>query len=656
MRFAARLGVLGLVFLSMFSVLGLRLWFIQVAEGPAIAAAAEEQTWIQKTTQAPRGNIVDRDGDLLVTSRIVPAVWIDRTFVQVEQRERLIQTLSAILGMDPAALHEMYDEAGTNGRFEVATVAPEIAYQIVESLDELPGVEIVKVPERVYLSGPTLAHVIGHLGTPNADDLEARPDLNREWRIGQFGVEKEYDEVLGGTPGTYEYRVRQGQILDQRPGIDPVVGNSIELTIDLDLQQVVELALEDGIALSNSEKDPKFPDATRAAAVVLDVRTFEVLALASVPDFHPFARISSADFEALKEANAFNNLAISGLYPPASTFKAITYTAFEEIDGLRLPDDEDVDPVAEQVDCDGELTLPDLADGSPQVKHDWYWPDFDYGWLDIHSALTVSCNIFFWNIGLGAWHLHNEGLIGETVLQDWAKDLGYGSKTGIDLAAESGGAVPTRELFEQWAELMRENPDRPPLLDQSRLEGGNPFYGGDLMDFAIGQGAFTATPLQVAVSYAALANGGTVREPRVVRRVIDADGNTIERISSPVVRTIPLSDEVHRALLRDLHCVVVDVRGDSCPRRGTAAEAFIDFGPGIDRIGGKTGTAQVSGNLDSHAWFVGIAPIDTPRFVVAVVIEHGGSGGGIAAPVARHILQYMMGNDPTEIIAGEDTD
>lgn len=656
MRFAARLGVLGLAFIAMFSVIGLRLWFVQVAEGPSIALAAEEQTWLEKRTEAPRGNIYDRNGDLLATSRMVPAVWIDRTFVQPDERDGLIQKLSAMLAIEPVDLDAMYEEAGINGRFQVATVSTELAYQITESFDELPGVEIIKVPERVYLSGPTLAHVIGHLGKPSADDLEARPELDPNLRIGQLGVEDAYDDYLRGEPGSIEYRVRRGEIIDQRPPTEPTLGDSIELTIDLELQQLVELALEDGIALSNEEKEKKrrtgeevFSDTTRAAAVVLDVRSFEVLAIASVPDFHPFASIDTVTFQALNDSGAFNNLAVSGVFPPASTFKGITYTVFEEEDIPFPTDIEGVRPNSREVNCDGELVLPDLADGSAQVKHDWYWGSSvrsSYGWQDIHGALTISCNIFFWNVGLGAWEARDE--IGENLLQDWAKDLGYGSPTGIDLTNESSGVVPTRELFEEWAAIQRENPDQV-LLHPSRLELGSPFLGGDLMDFAIGQGAFTATPLQVAVSYAALANGGTVREPRVVRRVLASDGTLVERIDSPLVRQVPISEEVHQALLRDLNRVVTS---------GTAWRAFENFGPDgeLAQVGGKTGTAQASRNQDDHAWFVGLAPLDTPRYVVAVVIEQGGSGGLIAAPVARHILQYLMGITPTEIIAGQDAD
>jgi penicillin-binding protein 2 len=657
MKFAVRLSILGMAFIVMFSIIGLRLWFVQVAEGPAIAQAAEEQTWLVKTSHASRGDIYDRNGNLLVTSRLVPAVFIDRTFIQSdEERDTVLQRLSSILAIDPDGLAEIYEEAGTNGRFQVATVNNTVAYQITEQLGALPGVEIVKVPERVYLSGDTLAHVVGHLGLPDDADLEENPDLDPTVRIGKLGVERFYDEALQGTSGTFEYRVRGGTIIDQRAPVAAVPGDSLVLTTDSELQQIVELALQEGIALSNEVKQADresgaevFSETERAAAVVLDPQNFEVLALASVPDFDPQLFVTGIDtdtFSDLNESFAFNNLAVSGLYPPASTFKAITYTAYLE-KNLPLPSDiEGVDASNGMVHCDGELELPELTDGSQQVKPDWYNPR-NLGWLDIHGALENSCNIFFWNIGLGTWQ--NRDSVGENVIQDWAKSLGYGSETGIDLSNEAAGIVPTRELFEEWAEHQREFPDEPPRLDAGRLDPElvSPFFGGDLMDFAIGQGAFTATPLQLAVSYAVLANGGTVMEPRVVDRIVDPEGDVVEDVNASVVDTVDISESTRQQLLQDLNRVVTT---------GTARVAFSDFGPGLDRIGGKTGTGQTTATSDNHAWFVGVAPIDDPRYVVVVLIEEGGSGGGIAAPVARHILQYLMGNEPTPIIAGQRAD
>lgn len=655
MRFALRLSVIGLIFVSMFSVIGLRLWFIQVAEGPSIAQAAAEQTWIRSSVQAARGDIYDRNGLLLATTRIVPAVWVDRTFIQPDRKDGVLDRLSTLLAVDREELAVRYEAAGINGRFQVTTVSVEMAQRVNESLAFLPGVEIVRVPERIYLSGPTLSHVMGHLGLPDAADLELDRTIDPSVRIGKLGVEKAYEEYLRGTPGYVEYRARLGEIIDSRPSVTPLQGRSVILSLDLELQEVVEHALRSGVALSNFEKDkdraanqPVFSVTERGAVVVLDARNGEVLASASVPDFDPQLFVAGLDtetFSALNETRAFNNLAVNGLYPPASTFKAITYAVIEE-ENLPFPEDtEGIDPVGRQVHCSGSLELPQLADGSAQIKYDWYYPR-SLGWHSIHQALSNSCNMFFWSAGLGTYRAFPAGNPKETVIQDWAKLLGYGSRTGIDLVSEAPGIVPTRALFEEWKVFQLENPDQPPRLDPSRLNISSPWLGGDLMDFAIGQGAFTATPIQVAVSYAALVNGGRVFEPRVVREIVGPGGETI-RVTGDLRHTVPISETTRRNLLNDLHQVVIS---------GTARAAFANFGAGLDQVGGKTGTGESTATRDNHAWFVGVAPIDDPQYIVVVLLEEGGSGGRIAAPVGRQILQYLMGNELTPIVAGENTD
>lgn len=639
--------------MAMFAILVLRLWFVQVAEGAAIAQEAQELAWQTRKYEAPRGDIYDRSGKLVVTSRYVPAVEVDRTFIPIAQRDELIQRLSAILGIPAAELDEMYEAAGINGRFTVGTVSVDTAFELARSLEDLPGVDIIKVPERVYLAGPDLAHVTGHLGLPTAQDLEKNPDLDPNVRIGKLGVEAVYDEYLRGEPGIFEYRVARGEIIEAKPEIPPKIGDSVYLSLDLQLQEVVSRALVDGIELSNEVKaanlargEEVYSETKRAAAVVLHAQTGEVLALASVPTFDPQQFVSGLDqetFDRLRESQAFNNLAVSGLYPPASTFKAITYTAAEQFQFPFPQDVEGVDPENRIVHCDGTLELPSLADGSPQEKSDWY--DGDKGWLDLHGALEQSCNIYFWSVALGVWQ--NRNSMNVNALQDFARDLGYGQPTGIDLTGEAAGVIPTPELFEQWKEYQLENPNSAPRLDPSRLELASPFLGGDLMDLAIGQGALTATPLQVAVSYAALVNGGDVLRPAVVRSVVDSSGEVTYEHQPEIVREVDIDPAVRRSLLTDLGRVV---------SAGTARAAFEDFGEGVEEVGGKTGTGQTSPNRDNHAWFVGVAPLSNPEYVVVVLIDEGGSGGQVAAPVARHILQYLFGNEPTPIVEGEDAD
>ena len=422
----------------------------------------------------------------------------------------------------------------------------------------------------------------------------------------------------------------------------PIQGASLYLTIDLRLQEVVELALESGVFLANEVKDEDRAngqevnhDAFRAAAVVLDVTNGEILALASVPDFDPslfVGGVDAATFSALNDSKAFNNLVIAGLYPPASTFKAITYVAFQE-ENLPLPADLPRGrPCQRSRALQWNLAAARLRGGKPAGFHDWYTGD--KGWLDLHRAFEQSCNIYFWSIALGTWRaykLTDE----ESVIQSWARSLGFGERTGIDLTGEAGGIVPDRALFQEWKEYQLENPDSPARLEPSRLElAEGPFLGGDLMNFAIGQGELTSTPLQVAQAYGMLVNGGRAFTPHVVSRAVNRDSSIAYQSSSGLGEEVGLSPEVHSSLLADLNRVVTS---------GTAAAAFRDFGSSLDRVGGKTGTGQTIANNDNHAWFVGVGPLDSPRWVVAVLIEEGGSGGRVAAPVARHIMQYLMG-------------
>ena len=640
------------VFVGLFGMLGIRLWFVQIAEGAVAAEVTDTQAWIRIATPAPRGDIYDSRGNLLATSRFVPVVEVDRHLVERDQAENLIRRLSSLLAIPEAEITALYDAAGTNGVFEIATVDSVNAYQINEQLRDFPGVRIKRVPERINLVGGTMAHVLGHLGLPTEEDLEARPDLDPNTRIGKLGVERIYDEWLQGTPGELAYRVQQAQITEQRPEVSPIPGNSLHLTLDLPLSEVVERALAEGIVLSNEWKADQRQQGRdggenvteRGAAVVLDVRTGKVMAMASYPTFDPSLFVSGLDtetFAALNESGALRNLAVSGLYPPASTFKAITYMTVLE-DDVPLPTSvEGVDAVSRVVHCDGRLELPNLSDGSPQVRTDWYAPQ-NKGWLDLSSAFEQSCNIWFWSAALGIYQAWDE-TPRETVLQDMARDLGYGSATGIDLTGDASGIVPDRQLFVQWQERQLEDPDAPRLLDASRLELADPWFGGDLMNVAIGQGSLVASPLQVAVSYAALVNGGTVWQPYVVDQIRDANDALVYANSPTVANQVDLDPDHVSGLLADLNRVVTS---------GTAASAFADFGPSLNDVGGKTGTGQSIATADNHAWFVGVVGIDEPRYVVVVLIDEGGSGGAVAAPVARQIMQYLQGEELDPITAG----
>ena len=216
MKLTGRVAILFGIFTLLFGALGMRLWFVQVAEGAEAAQITEGQSWVYLPTPAPRGDIRDRNGDLVASSRYVPAVVVDRHLVDREQRADLVQALSTRLAIPAADIDAMFEEAGVNGIFTVATVDTVEAYQINEQLRSFPGVRIEKVPERVYITGESMAHVVGQLGLPTAEEVAANPDLDPNMRIGKSGVERTYDDLLQGTSGEIAYQVRSGEVIAQR--------------------------------------------------------------------------------------------------------------------------------------------------------------------------------------------------------------------------------------------------------------------------------------------------------------------------------------------------------------------------------------------------------------------------------------------------------
>jgi penicillin-binding protein 2 len=262
----------------------------------------------------------------------------------------------------------------------------------------------------------------------------------------------------------------------------------------------------------------------------------------------------------------------------------------------------------------------------------------------LHSGLHTSCDLFFWEVALSIWSAREDPDGNENLLQEWARRFGFDEETGIDLPFEREGLIPDRAWFER---AQKESPG---------LVRDGPWTGGDVMNAVIGQGSVLSTPLQLANAYAAIVNGGTLYQPRVVARVVGQDGEVIRENEPVVVRDNELSAQTVAFFRRDLQQVVNGPRG-------TARAAFADFGEGVEQVGGKTGTAEIikgetaDEDVDT-AIFVGVTPITRPKYVVVTLIERGGSGGRIAAPTARRVLQYLMNGDAgmTEIVAGEETD
>jgi len=428
----------------------------------------------------------------------------------------------------------------------------------------------------------------------------------------------------------------------------------------------------DSLVLTHSDKYCP----VRAVGVVEDPRDGSIIAMAAYPTFDPTAFVSGltpAEWERLGTANAFTNFAVQGLYAPASTFKVVAYMlAIEEgiypldrpaedrvLGAAEQPEEEDVafgseQPAVEALQpltsdtglylCTGSLRF-EFNDGSSQVYRDW--KRSGHGPLDLHGALQASCDLYFWEIALRVWNerADSDGINNENLWQEWARAFGFGQATGVDLPFEKQGLIPDRTWFreEQRAGTGRVRPT-------------GPWVGGDLMNAVVGQGTVLVTPLQLANGFSAMVNGGTLWQPRVVDRITDQSGTVIDGRDPVPLGSVPLAPSTVTAFRNDLQQVV---NGS----RGTARRAFESFGEDVSLIGGKTGTAEIIkaedkvGEVDT-AWFVGVAPVSDPRYVVSVVVERGGSGGKVAAPIARQVLQHLVSGPGavTPLVPGEEAD
>lgn len=662
MKSGWRLGALAFVFMAMFGVLTLQLWRVQVVASQDFLDQAKESQVKIVHTPAPRGQIVDSAGRQLAGTSAAVAAVVDGALVPETEVDDLVSLLAAFTGMEATDVAEIVGDARNRGdrRVVMSDLAPQDAIFLAEHREEFVGVSVVPIPQRTYPYGNIASGVLGYIGQPDNNDIEngASPtDI-----LGRAGLEKTYNEALQGDEGSIKFRVDARRTVLETLGEEfPEPGNTLVLELDIELQTVLEKALVDGLDIARTNYNPIGCEPgdedegtedkgcpVRSVGVVLNAKTGAVMAMASVPNFNPglFVNFDAAEYAALPEG-ALTNFAVQGQYAPASTFKAVTYAMAMEEGVAPLG----VNSVEDEILCSGQLAKP-LGEGSQQVFFNWTRKDD--GLQDIHAALMRSCNTYFWEVAYSLWDQY-KGTDQENLLQNWAREVGFDSKTNIDLPFEKSGLIPDRDLFVRWA---GENDLR---LDPSRLAFESPWFGGDLFQAAVGQGSVLATPIQIATSYAALVNGGTVWQPRVVKEIRTEDGLLVDRKDPTVLHLVEdLNASTVRALRNDLQSVVNNPRG-------TAYPAFENFGPMRDEVGGKTGTAEIIKRRNNDAGeeiqesvttalFVGVAPISDPEYVVVVIVERGGSGGGIAAPTAKPVLQYLLDQPVTDVEAGEKAD
>ena len=564
---------------------------------------------------SPRGDIYDRNGNILARTTKVPKLYLDTNLILSEDDvSRYLDFLSFFIDLNPELSNQEFLQE--NKILDLGIVDYEIFNSISLASFDYPALLLVDFPYREYPYGSLASHILGYTGIPNQDDVNLFPVSEQHQIVGKNGVERYYEKILSGTPANLNLTKTNKK--DYSLGIK---GQDISLTIDVELQEIVESSLLSGIELANKNKLESFDTIQKGAVVVLHINSGEVYAMASAPTFDPnqfISGISDAQYSEIQKNQAFNNFAIQGLYPPGSVFKAVPYwlSYNEQIypEGIFSFDQE---YFAE------ECLSFQFTDGSKQVYCDW--KKDGHGYVDFHEAIQKSVNIYFWEIALKIWRLY-ENQNEEAILQEYAKDLGFGNYTGVDLPYERKGIVPDRELFDEW------KTSEPDLV---REEG---WLGGDLMNLIVGQGAITTTPIQVANAYANLIRGYTLK-PK-----ININLNP-EKLPEKILN---IDSDFKRMLLKDLGLVT--------NLGGTAYKSFMVMGNYALDTGGKTGTAQTTAGKNSTSWFVGVDSVNSPEYIVTVVVEEGGSGSAVAAPIARRIIQYLKGLEITPVEFGEVTE
>jgi len=591
-RHRLSLGVLAV--LLTFVIITARLFYLQIVEGEAYRVLSENNSVRLQMVEPQRGLLFDTRGELLVDNR--PSFDVTVTLKDAKPIRTTLDRLSRYAGLSLDELQSQVENRNGHPAFKPLVLRSDVDRNVLAAIEvtrfDLPGVAIDVNTRREYVNRSSAAHLLGYLGEVNSDELKAgkNPDLRAGDLIGKCGIEKAYDSILRGKRGGRQVVVNaSGQVMRAIEQVDAIPGKNLLLTIDHRLQQLAETLLNDAAG----------------AVVALDPRNGHVLVLASSPPFNPNAfvsGISHKDWEALvsNPQHPMENKAIQAEYPPASTYKIITAIA-----GLE----EGVIDENTTFFCPGHYYF-----GNREYR---CWKKGGHGNMNVEKALTESCDVFFYQVGLR---------LGVDRIAKWAQRLGLGSPTGIDMDQEAAGLIPTAAWKKQ--------------------KTGIPWQGGENLSIAIGQGFDLVTPLQQAVMIAAVANGGIRYKPIVIKAIQDENCNENLDIKEKVMGQVQIRSRTLEIIRKALWNVVNT-------ERGTAWRSRVE---GLD-ICGKTGSAQVIErkekkpekepnkrleNLKDHAWFIAYAPAQNPRIAVAVIVEHGEHGSSAAAPIAKELIRFHL--------------
>jgi penicillin-binding protein 2 len=590
--------------LVLLGILFFRLWSLQIVTGDKYLAEANQNRTREIRVPAPRGRILDREGNVLVDNRTSMALQLDPIEIPTEPaaRRELFTRVGEVLGHDAEWVRRKYrdsienDPPGSPITLD-QDVDDEIVYYLQEHQADFPEVQINRIFVRKYPQGLLGAHILGSVGEVTAEDLEENPDkdLAAGDTLGQTGIEMTYDDELRGSPGLTRLQVDStGRIISQLPSSLPEPGDSVRLSIDQGVQLAGESSLQ-SIGLPG-------------AFVVMDVKTGEVLGLGSNPTFDPsiFTKPLTQQqvddlYDEDLDAPLFDR-AIGGQYAVGSIFKPVTALAGLDA-GLITP--------STVVNDAGTITIADQPfDNAGKTPH---------GPVDLRRSLEVSSDVYYYILG--------RDMNGTRQLQNWAGDFGFGRATGIDIPGESEGLIPTPK----W--VNEAHAEQPEFYDRWAI--------GQNVQFAIGQGYFQASPLQMAVAYSALGNGGTVLRPKLMLQTEDAAGRVVSESEPEVTGEVPMDPADRQVIMEGLHDAAQSPEGTS----------YKVFGGFPVKIAGKTGTSERTNEPD-QSWYAALAPYDDPEIAVVVTVERGGFGADTAAPVTLQILQEYFGKQARAVSGG----
>ena len=590
-RMALRIAVVGGVGVALFAILFFRLWSLQIIDGAENLAQAKNNRTRSTKIVAPRGKVLARNGEVLVDNRTSLALQVDTSKLPAEEaaRNAELSQIGALVHMKlPKVLKRIEEEEEVVAAGAPITVRNDVGYDLIYYIEEhpgkFPGVTVERVFVRNYPEEEEAANVLGHAGEVSEEELESGPyvDLEPGEVVGKEGIEYTYDKYLRGTPGISRYQVNA--LGEPTPGgkltsTPPIPGKNLKLTINPAVQRAGEAALaERGLP---------------GAFVTMNIHSGQILGMGSSPTFDPTVwtkPLSNKEAELFfeNEVSPLFNRATESAYPTGSTYKLMTALAGLEngyITGSTVVDD------------NGYIELAGLKFENSEGAVN--------GPISLVHALEVSSDVYFYKLGARMWDNND--------LQDWSHKMGIGDPTGIDIPDGFDGLVPSK----QW---------RDQLFEEGETD--RPWSQGDDVQLAVGQGDLQTDPLQMAIAYSALGNGGTIVTPHLGMEVMDAAGRVLREIEPGPRRHVNIDPESRQLIMEGLHLAT------SGPG-GTATPVFAEF---PIEIAGKTGTAERVGH-GNQSWFISLAPYPNPNIVTVVTIEEGGFGAEAAAPANKQILE-----------------